>query len=196
MERVSKRGRPGHSREHVIEVAVTEFNNRGYEATSMSSLASLLRVSKSALYHHVSSKEEILEEAVRSALLKLEAAVAAAFTQTLDGGDRLKLLIRGLVDAVCDSPDNARLAFDMRGNTEMERDLILRRAGIEEALQIAVEEAVEAKALRSCAEPRVVTSLVWGMIASASELPRKNGEVSPARLADVITELLLKNMGE
>ena len=36
------RGRPGYSRDDVIDAAVREFNQRGYEATSMGHVASVL----------------------------------------------------------------------------------------------------------------------------------------------------------
>ena len=58
------RGRPGYSKEDVIRIAVQAFNEHGYEATSMGALAKKLQISKSAIYHHVSSKEEILEYAI------------------------------------------------------------------------------------------------------------------------------------
>ena len=65
------RGRPGYAREDVIQIAVEEFNARGYEATSMGTLAERLGLSKSAIYHHISSKEEILVEATDKALAEL-----------------------------------------------------------------------------------------------------------------------------
>ena len=62
------RGRPGYAREDVIRIAVEEFNARGYEATSMGARAERRGLSKSAIYHHIASKEEILVEATGKAL--------------------------------------------------------------------------------------------------------------------------------
>ena len=52
----TRRGRPGHSLDSLLDVAVAVFNERGYEATSMDELAARLGVTKSAIYHHVPSK--------------------------------------------------------------------------------------------------------------------------------------------
>ncbi len=57
-----RRGRPGYDRETLLAVCVEVFNRHGYDATSMGTLSSHLGISKSAIYHHVASKEEILEQ--------------------------------------------------------------------------------------------------------------------------------------
>ena len=57
------RGRPGHDRETVLRRAIELFNRQGYDATSISDLASELGVTKSAVYHHFGSKEALLAAA-------------------------------------------------------------------------------------------------------------------------------------
>src|SRR5690625_2257442 len=74
----AKRGRPGYDRDSLIRVCVEVFNRRGYEATSMGVLAQELGISKSAIYHHVKSKEEILDAALSHSLAELERVVADA----------------------------------------------------------------------------------------------------------------------
>ena len=54
-----RRGRPGYDRESLLAVAVAVFNERGYDGTSMEDLSKRLGIAKSAIYHHVSGKEEI-----------------------------------------------------------------------------------------------------------------------------------------
>ena len=63
-EQPAKRGRPGYDRSSLLDAAVAVFNESGYDATSVSALAARLGLSKAALYHHFSSKEEILETAL------------------------------------------------------------------------------------------------------------------------------------
>src|SRR6516165_4452545 len=66
MQGGARRGRPGHDLESVLRGAVKVFNERGYDGTSMEDLSRELGITKSAIYHHVASKEEL---ARRSALL-------------------------------------------------------------------------------------------------------------------------------
>ena len=60
-----RRGRPGYDRDAVLTAAVRLFNERGYEATSMGDLAERLGITKSSVYHHITSKEQ-LDEFVRN----------------------------------------------------------------------------------------------------------------------------------
>ena len=55
-----RRGRPGYDQQTVLNVAVDVFNRHGYEATSMGILAENLGITKSAIYHHVPSKGDLL----------------------------------------------------------------------------------------------------------------------------------------
>jgi len=44
----------------IIQAAVDEFLNKGYEGTSMDGIARKAKISKGGLYHHFNSKDEIL----------------------------------------------------------------------------------------------------------------------------------------
>ena len=59
-----RRGRPGYDLASVLAVAVELFNERGYDGTSMRDLAARLGIAKSAIYHHVTGKEELLSLAL------------------------------------------------------------------------------------------------------------------------------------
>ena len=63
-----RRGRPGYDQESVLKIAVEVFNRHGFEATSMNVLADNLGITKSAIYHHVPSKGDLLRLALDRAL--------------------------------------------------------------------------------------------------------------------------------
>ncbi len=63
-----RRGRPGYDQETVLRRAIEVFNRQGYEGTSMGDLARELGLTKSAIYHHVPSKEHLLAAALDEAL--------------------------------------------------------------------------------------------------------------------------------
>jgi AcrR family transcriptional regulator len=58
----ARRARPGETRERLLEVALTLFNEQGYENTSLREIAERLDVTKAALYYHFERKEDILLE--------------------------------------------------------------------------------------------------------------------------------------
>lgn len=48
------------TREEILDVALSLFSTKGYDATSLSDISLMLGVSKAALFKHFDSKEEIL----------------------------------------------------------------------------------------------------------------------------------------
>ncbi|GMA39188.1 TetR/AcrR family transcriptional regulator [Mobilicoccus caccae] len=77
-DRPARRGRPGHDQQAVILAAVAAFDEHGYDATTMGMIAERLKVSKSALYHHVDGKEELLTLALETAFEALDAGLRSA----------------------------------------------------------------------------------------------------------------------
>src|SRR5688500_19167404 len=90
-----RRGRPGHSLDSLLDVAVEVFNERGYDATSMDELAARLGITKSAIYHHVPSKVDPLRLAPDRALDALFAVTEEPGATTGRAIDRLEHVVRG-----------------------------------------------------------------------------------------------------
>src|SRR6476661_6142050 len=95
-----RRGRPGYDQETVLRRAIEVFNRQGYEGTSMGDLARELGLTKSAIYHHVPSKEALLAAALDEALDGLSAAIDAAVQATgeLSAYERLRNAVRESVE--------------------------------------------------------------------------------------------------
>src|SRR5258705_9458056 len=91
--------RPAYDGGSLPDVAVAVFSARGYDATRMEHIARAANVSKSSLYHHVSSKEELLEHALRRAV----GALTAILTEpgALEGrpAERMEYVIRRTIEA-------------------------------------------------------------------------------------------------
>src|SRR3954468_1830389 len=93
----ARRGRPGYDQQSVLNVAVGVFNKHGYEATSMGILAENLGISKSAIYHHVPSKGDLLRLALEEALGSLEAVLENPSASIGRADARLEFVLRGTV---------------------------------------------------------------------------------------------------
>ena len=93
-------GRPGYDLDAVLLVAARTFTERGYDGTSMEDLAGRLGVTKSAIYHHVAGKQELLRLATDRALDGLTAVVEEA---TAHDGPAIERLSRPLRRALTGS---------------------------------------------------------------------------------------------
>lgn len=186
----AQRGRPGYSRDDVINAAVRAFNSRGYDATSMGHVAKELGITKSALYHHISSKEEILELTVAHALSDLEAVVAEAAKSDLGPGERVWSLIRGSIEVLCTDPKSVALLLRLRGNSDVEERALERRRKLTRSVVPLVRDAQEAGEIRADLDAAVLTRMVFGMVNSVAEWYDPKGKLGAEEIANSVAELL------
>ncbi len=187
-----RRGRPGYDQRGILEVAVAAFNEHGYDATSIGMLAERLGLSKSAIYHHVASKDELLALALDEALDGLEGALRAAEESSGTAADRLALVLREAVLVLADRLPYVTLLLRVRGNTDVERAALQRRRAFDHAVAALVADARDEGALRADGDPAVVARLLFGMINSLTEWYDPAGAVTPDDLADTILALALR----
>jgi AcrR family transcriptional regulator len=183
---VVRRGRPGHSLDSLLDVAVAAFNERGYEATSMEDLAARLGVTKSAIYHHVPSKAELLRLAVDRALDALFAVTEQPAAGTGRAIDRLEHVVRGSVRVLAAELPFVTLLLRVRGNTDVERAALQRRREFDRFVTGLVATAEQQGDVRPDVDPAVTGRLLFGTVNSLVEWYRPGGEVSAEDLADAV----------
>jgi AcrR family transcriptional regulator len=189
-----RRGRPGYDQRGILEVAVAAFIQYGYDATSMGVLADRLGLSKSAIYHHFASKDEILERALDAALSGLEGVLNEADTTGGRAADRLDQVLRGAVHVLVDKLPYVTLLLRVRGNTEVERRALSRRRAFDKRVTALVSEAQSEGSLRSDIDVRIVERLLFGMINSIVEWYRPGGKEDADRLADDVVAVALDGL--
>jgi AcrR family transcriptional regulator len=186
-----RRGRPGYDQRGILEVAVAAFNEHGYDATSIGMLAARLGLSKSAIYHHVASKEELLALALDEALDGLEGVLRSPEATTGTAAGRLEAVLRGAVLVLAERLPFVTLLLRVRGNTDIERAALERRRAFDRAVARLVADAQKEGAVRADAEAAVVARLLFGMINSLTEWYDPAGPTTPEHLADTIVALAL-----
>ena len=108
-------------------MAVKLFNERGYNGTSMEDLSRKLGITKSTIYHHVPSKEELLRLATGRALDGLFAEAAKLDKMGGRAVDRLEHLVHGSVMLLARELPFVGLLLRVRGNTKAEQAALARR---------------------------------------------------------------------
>jgi AcrR family transcriptional regulator len=188
MQEGARRGRPGHDLESVLRGAVKVFNERGYDGTSMEDLSRELGITKSAIYHHVPGKEELLRLAVNRALDGLFALLDDISVLDAPAMTRLEELARRSVLLLVAELPFVTLLLRVRGNTRTERQALARRREFDAAVASLVAQARDEGDLRPDVDPALVARLLYGMINSVVEWyrPRGGGRSASAELAEII----------
>ncbi|MCK8466730.1 TetR/AcrR family transcriptional regulator [Microbacterium sp. KSW4-16] len=193
----TRRGRPGYDQQGILAVAVAAFNEHGYDATSIGMLAERLGLSKSAIYHHFGSKDQILDLALDAALSGLEAVVddpLPASAVEASAVARLEHVLRGAVHVLIAQLPAVTLLLRVRGNTEVERRALTRRRAFDRRITALVSEAQAEGALRADMDASIVARLTFGMINSIVEWYRPGGREGADRLADDVVAIALDGL--
>ncbi len=181
-----RRGRPGHSLDSLLDVAVAVFNERGYDATSMEELAARLGVTKSAIYHHVTGKVELLRMALDRALDALFAVTTEPEAVTGRAIDRLEHVVRGSVRVLAAELPFVTLLLRVRGNSAVEEAALARRREFDRIVTDLVRAAEEEGDVRPDVDPAVTSRLLFGTVNSLTEWFRPGGSLSADALADAL----------
>jgi AcrR family transcriptional regulator len=181
-----RRGRPGHSLDTLLDVAVAVFNERGYDATSMDELATRLGVTKSAIYHHVPSKVELLRLALDRALDALFAVTAEPGATTGPAIGRLEHVVRGSVQVLVAELPFVTLLLRVRGNSPVEQAALQRRREFDRVVTGLVRAAEEEGDVRPDVDPAITSRLLFGAVNSLTEWYRPDRGLDADALADAL----------
>ena len=177
----------------MLTAAVRLFNDKGYEATSISDLAEALGITKSTIYHHVTSKQDLLRMAINHALDGLQQAAAEVEALDAPAIERLELLIRRSVLVLADRLEFVTLLLRVRGNNAIESNALMRRRILDAQVTELVKEAQAAGDLRADIDPATAARLMFGMVNSLAEWyqPRRDGA---APLADAVVGMAFEGL--
>jgi AcrR family transcriptional regulator len=179
------RGRPGYDLESLLAVAVTVFNERGYDGTSMEDLSRRLGISKSSIYYHVDSKEDLLALALDRALDGLFAVAAEVAASSESAIERLEHLVRGSVQVLTDRLPYVTLLLRARGNTATERQALARRREFDQLVADLVKQAEQDGDIRPDVDPAITARLLFGLVNSLVEWYRPGHTGSKATAAEL-----------
>ena len=180
----------------VLRRAIDLFNRQGYDRTSIGDLARELGVTKSAIYHHVPSKEHLLAAALDEALDGLSEAIASASgaNRGTSAHDRLQQAVEQSVEILAAHLPAVTLLLRVRGNTEVELAALERRRVIDDQLAALVQAAVDEGSLRADIPPDLISRLLFGMVNSLVEWYRPDGPLDVRTLARALTALAFEGL--
>jgi AcrR family transcriptional regulator len=96
------------TRDDILDAAAQVFSEKGFHGASMQDVAAAVNLQKASLYHHVTSKQEILL-ALLEGLHAYEHIAGVATAAPAD--EKLRLMI-GPISALSEYPDLSSVLFD------------------------------------------------------------------------------------
>jgi TetR/AcrR family transcriptional regulator, cholesterol catabolism regulator len=178
--------------ERLIRLAATEFWQRGYAATSTRELAELLGIQKASLYHHIRSKEDLLQEISVRSLDHIQRAVTEAMDAAAPG-DRLRALVRAHIDtALGDRDMHAVMLTELRSMSEERRHRILElRRSYEQTLEDAIARAQTDGELRTDVSARWLTFSLLNLLNWTIFWYRPEGSLDVGEIGDRLYDMFV-----
>jgi AcrR family transcriptional regulator len=183
------------SRQEILRTAARLFQQRGYDATSMSDVAAALKLSKGGLYHHFQSKDEILYEIMNHAMEITEERVLNPVRGIADPEERLRALIRLHIEVVL-SPRDREITVMLHENHPLPPSLRKRintrkkdYIHFLESLMTEVQDTAQHRA-RGKVSPRAAAFALLGMINWIYQWYKPEGELQAQNLIPQFTDLI------
>ena len=183
------------TRDELIETAAQVFRQKGYHGASMEDLAQATSLKKASLYHHFTSKQEILLELLERALELLLERISLITSQNISADEKLQRMIREYLQILVENIDLASvLLFEHRSLERRQRTRhIPNRDKFESLWKDVIIEGVDRR-IFTCENPGVATRALLGIMNWTITWYRPEGELSIEQIADQYSDLLLKGL--
>lgn len=183
------------TREEILEVAAQIFRQKGFHAASMQEIADAVNLRKASLYHHVSSKQEILLELMDLAMDYLIERTHAIFIQPTSPQARLQEAIHRYLKALTDYPDLANvLLLEFRSlEPDFQNRHEPRRDQFEKLWRGLIQEGINSGEFRPV-EASMASKILLGSIHWAITWYRPDGSMTLEQIAQTYCHLFLNGL--
>jgi AcrR family transcriptional regulator len=179
-------------RDALLREAARAFSARGFHSTSLDDVAASLGVTKAALYHYVSSKQEILFECHSLSLDLGDQALAYARAHGRTGLERVSLLARRYIELITGEVGRFAVLSEFHALEPDGRAAILkRRDAFERAMRGMIQDGIQDGSVRAV-DPRLAVFFFMGAVNWMTRWYRPDGDRSGAEIAAAFEDMLTK----
>ena len=184
---------PARTSERLLDVAAKHFWAKGYASTTTREIAEAMGVRKASLYHHISSKEDLLFEISCESLENVTRDVSAAVAAIEDPVERIAALIRTHVESmIADQDKHSVMLTELRAlSPTRHARIVAMRDDYERVVASVVAGARAAGALRGDVPLKSVVLGLLNLLNWSIFWFQRDGELAPRELAAYLTTLFL-----
>lgn len=182
-------------RADIIQAAAQIFRRKGYHAASMQDIADAVGLQKASLYHHFTSKQDILLEILDQALDLLIHDMQAIVESDASPESKLRQAMACYIDRVTHQADLAAvLQLEHRSLEPRKRARHIARRDRYDALwRTLIRQGIEAGVFRRLDET-IVTFALLGIQNWMITWYRPDGRLKPEEIASLFADLMLNGL--
>lgn len=183
------------TRDEILTAAAQIFSQKGFHAASMQDIAQAVNLQKASLYHHVSSKQEILLALLDRALDLLIEHIEGVTSKLLAPGEKLRQAMQAYLQAMLDHREMAAvLLLEHRSlEPELHARHTIRRDRFERLWRDLIQEGVEAGVFYS-PDPALAGRALLGAMNWTITWFRPEGKLNPQEIAEGYANQFLQGL--
>ncbi len=188
--------KPDTVRERVLRAAVELFAEQGYDKTSVQEVVERAGVTKGALYHYFTAKDDLLFEIYGTLLAEQMAGLDRIIGLGRPPAETLRLIIEDLVLTTAAHARAASVFTREVARVDEQRWVALQAdwRRYQEAVRGLIRDAQRNGQFSAVASPEVVGWTIFGLSTSLPSWYRPDGPKKPAEIADELADLVLAGL--
>ena len=183
------------NRDLILDAAARIIRQKGYHAASMQDIADAVNLQKASLYHHFSSKQEILLALLDQALDLLIGRVSGALSQEIPVDEKLSRAMRVYLESLDEHAALASVLLLEHRSLEPEyhERHIPRRDRFERLWRDLIQEGVECGVFHDT-DPSMTARALLGVMNWTITWYRPDGPASIEQISDHFSGLFLDGL--
>jgi AcrR family transcriptional regulator len=183
------------TRDDILDAAAQVIRQKGFHGASMADIAGAVKLQKASLYHHVSSKQDILLALLDRALEMLFEQVEVIARQPLSADEKLRQMVQVYLRLLAENSDlSAVLLFEHRSlEPEQHKRHIPNRDRFESLWREAIEDGIR-DGVFACSDAALAVRALMGILNWTLTWYNPDGPLSIEQIADQYAILLMNGL--
>lgn len=179
-------------KDQLLEAAARLFKQRGYAATSMRDIAAEVGIEAASIYHHLKSKEEILEVICFDLADRLTTAIAEVNDIYFNAEQKLRMAIKNHVEIVTANTNfSAVFIQEWRNLTEPKLGEFRKlRDAYEKGIRVIVKEGMDEDVFDAVDE-KFAALTILSTVNWINEWYNPEGNMTPAQIAQKLSDFIM-----
>ncbi|WP_066266458.1 TetR/AcrR family transcriptional regulator [Hydrogenophaga palleronii] len=176
----------------ILDSAVALIAQKGFDAATMSDVAAACGASKSHLYHYFASKEDLLYVIVKEHITEQVAVLTAIVNEPTPPGERFNRFVGAFVQEGAKSRNHHLVLMnDIKFLPPGQREDVRKLEQELMSLMVSLLREINPERMAQAKVNSAYALLLFGMVIWTFTWYEKTGAISPAELAERISDLFL-----
>lgn len=182
-------------RRRILDVALDLFAQKGYDGTGVQEIVTKAGVTKGALYHYFTSKDEILFEVYGSVFRREQENLESILAEGLEPEKALRKIIEDLV-VVTASTAKENAVFARGGHADSPHWEAMQEEwrSYQEGVRSVIRAGQESGAFTSAISPEVASWSIFGFTNTLHTWFRPEGSKSAAEIGRELADLVITGL--